>query len=223
MRLYSFLDVRLPLWVLFHTYLPLRILGAENIPETGPFVFCSNHASHLDPIVLGYSSLYRQVGFMAKEELFRIPVFGSLIRHWGAFPVRRNQRDQAAMEEFARHLHDNKPLVLFPEGTRTLDGQLLPPKKGVGKLLQSARVPVIPAYIGGTFGAFPKHRSFPRPGRLTVRFGPPVPLEDLYALPEEKETYRRIAERVMEHVAALRRAAGETQSPTPPEPGQPAA
>jgi 1-acyl-sn-glycerol-3-phosphate acyltransferase len=216
MRLYSFLDVRGPLWVLFNTYLPLTIHGRENIPDKGPFVFCSNHASHLDPIVLGYSSLYRQIGFMAKEELFRIPVFGFLIRHWGAFPVKRNQRDQAAMQEFADHLRNDKPLVLFPEGTRTLDGNFLPPKKGVGKLLYTARVPVIPVYIDGTFKTFPKHKSFPRPGRIHAHIGLPVDLDDLYALPEEKNTYRLIAERVMERVTALK-----TQCVIAPDPSIP--
>jgi 1-acyl-sn-glycerol-3-phosphate acyltransferase len=204
MRLYSFLDIRAPLWVIFNTFFRLKVHGMEKIPDQGPFILCSNHSSHLDPIVLGYASLYRQVGFMAKEELFRIPVFGFLIRHWGAFPVKRNQRDQAAMEQFATHLRNNKPLVLFPEGTRTLDGELLPAKKGLGKLLQGARVPVIPAYIRGTYESFPKGRSFPKSGPLSVHFGDPVPLDDLYAMPEEKETYRLIVGRIMEHIAALK-------------------
>ncbi len=204
MRLYSFLDVRLPLWVLFHTYLPLRVQGRENIPSEGPFVFCSNHAAHLDPIILGYASLYRRVGFMAKEELFRIPVFGSLIRHWGAFPVRRNQWDETAIQSFVDHVRGNKPLVVFPEGTRTTTGQLLTPKKGVGKLLHMSHAPVVPVYIDGTFKVWPKGNSFPKPGRLSAIIGKPVPLDDLYALPEEKETYRLVVERVMERIDALR-------------------
>jgi 1-acyl-sn-glycerol-3-phosphate acyltransferase len=202
--MYSFMDVRIPLWILFHTYLPLTIHGAENIPAEGPFVFCSNHAADLDPIVLGYSSFHRAVGFMAKEELFKIPVFGMLIRHWGAFPVKRNQWDETAIQSFTDHVKKNKPLVLFPEGTRTLNGELLTPKKGVGKLLHMSRVPVIPVYIEGTFQSWPKGRRFPRPHRLSAHIGRQIPMEDLYALPEEKETYRLIVERVMEHIASLR-------------------
>jgi 1-acyl-sn-glycerol-3-phosphate acyltransferase len=204
MRLYSFLDIRFPLWVLFHTYFPLTIHGREHIPDKGPFVFCSNHAAHLDPIVLGYSSLYRAIGFMAKEELFKIPVFGFLIRHWGAFPVKRNKWDEMAIQSFVEHVRNDKPLVLFPEGTRTLDGELLPPKKGVGKLLQMSRVTVVPVYIEGTHQLWPKGRHFPKPGRVSAHIGAPVPLDDLYALPEEKDTYRLIVERVMEHIKELR-------------------
>jgi 1-acyl-sn-glycerol-3-phosphate acyltransferase len=202
--MYSFMDVRIPLWILFHTYFPLTIHGRDHIPAEGPFVFCSNHAADLDPIVLGYSSLHRSVGFMAKEELFKIPIFGSLIRHWGAFPVKRNQWDETAIQSFNDHVRKNKPLVLFPEGTRSLNGELSTPKKGVGKLLHLSRAPVIPVYIEGTFKAWPKGRKFPRPGRISAHIGPKVPLDDLYALPEEKDTYRLIVERVMEHIAALR-------------------
>ncbi len=202
----SFPDVRIPLWMLFTFYLPLKAVGQENIPSEGPFVLCSNHASYLDPIVLGYSSVRRQVGFMAKEELFRVPVFGSLIRHWGAFPVRRNQRDESAVRAFHDFLHRNKPLVLFPEGTRSHDGELQVPKKGSGKLLYHARVPVLPVYLHGAYEAWSRHRKFPRPGRLKAFFGRPLSLDDLYALPDEKETYRRIAERVMDGIRDLKTA-----------------
>lgn len=112
--------------------------------------------------------------------------------------------DEAAIQKFHDFLHAGKPLVVFAEGTRTLDGNLQPAKKGVGLLLYNAKVPVIPAYIDGTFKSMPKGSSFPKPGKVTVTYGPAIPLEDLYAETAEKSTYRKIAERVTEHIGRLR-------------------
>ncbi len=175
--------------------------GLENIPPTGPFVVASNHASFLDPYLIGFTSIQREVGFMAKEELFKVPLFGSIIRYCGAFPVKRGTRDEDAIQKFQDFLHSGKPLVIFPEGTRTLTGELQPAKKGVGMLLYNAKVPVIPAYIGGTFHCWPKGKLLPRPGKTFVTYGPPIPLDDLYSEKPEKATYRKIADRLMEHVA----------------------
>lgn len=181
-----------------------RGIGIENIPETGPFVVVSNHASVLDPYLIGYTSVKREVGFMAKEELFQAPVFGAIIRNCGAFPVKRGTLDEAAITRFHDFLHSGKPLTLFPEGTRTLDGELQQAKKGVGLLLYNAKVPVIPAYVSGTFRSWPKGKLLPRPGETSVSYGPAIPLEDLYRENAEKTTYRKIADRVMEHIAKLK-------------------
>jgi 1-acyl-sn-glycerol-3-phosphate acyltransferase len=204
MYLPSFPLVRLVSTVPVKLYFRPAVRGVGHIPPSGPFVVASNHASVLDPYMIGYASKRRQVGFMAKEELFRIPVFGWCIRIWGAFPVRRGSLDEAGIQRFYDFIHRDKPVTIFPEGTRTPDGEVHEGKKGVGMLLQKVRVPVVPVYVGGTFAAWPKGRAFPRPVGLSVTFGPPVPLEDLYALPREKETYRRITARVMEHIRALR-------------------
>jgi 1-acyl-sn-glycerol-3-phosphate acyltransferase len=181
-----------------------RAYGTENIPAAGPFVVAANHASFLDPYLIGYTSREREVGFMAKEELFRIPLFGRIIRYCGAFPVKRGSHDETAIQQFHDFLHSGKPLVLFIEGTRTLDGELQKAKKGSGMLLYNARVPVIPAYIDGTFQCWPKGKLFPRHGRTSVTYGPAVELDDLYGEKPGKDVYARIADRVMENIAKLR-------------------
>ncbi len=174
----------------------------------------ANHASFLDPYLIGYTSLEREVGFMAKEELFRIPLFGGFIRRCGAFPVKRGSRDQEAIRQFHDFLNSGKPLVIFVEGTRTLDGELQPAKKGSGMLLYNAQVPVIPAYIAGSFHCWPKGKLLPRRGSTSVTYGPAIPLDDLYGENPERPTYAKIAARVMEHIAKLR-PAGPASSGAP--------
>ncbi|HUO57635.1 MAG TPA: lysophospholipid acyltransferase family protein [bacterium] len=200
----SFPKLRLTTSWFISLYFKTRGNGVGNIPAAGPFVVVSNHASFLDPYLIGYTSKEREVGFMAKEELFRVPVFGSIIQYCGAFPVRRGSYDEEAIQKFHDFLHSGKPLVIFAEGTRTLTGELQPARKGVGMLLYKARVPVIPAYIAGTFESWPKGKWFPRPAQTSVSYGPAIPLEDLYAQAGDKTTYRKIADRVMVHIGKLK-------------------
>jgi len=185
-------------------YFQTKGIGTQNIPDSGPFVVVSNHASFLDPYLIGYTSREREVGFMAKEELFRVPIFGSIIKYCGAFPVKRGSHDGQAIQQFHDFLHSGKPLVIFAEGTRTLNGELQPAKKGVGMLLYKAKVPVIPAYIDGTFHCWPKGKLLPRPGRTSVTYGSAIPLDDLYREKADKTTYLKIAGRLMENISKLR-------------------
>jgi 1-acyl-sn-glycerol-3-phosphate acyltransferase len=185
-------------------YWRTKVYGAENIPSTGPFLVVANHASHLDPFLIDWASKKRELYFMAKEELFRNPFFGWFLGQCNAFPVKRGVRDEAAIKNFHDILGSGKPVGLFPEGTRTLDGETQPGKKGSGMLVYNARVPVIPVYIAGTFRCFPKGKLWPRPGETSITFGPALSLEDLYREKAEKPTYRKIADRLMENIARLR-------------------
>ena len=200
----SFPKLRFTTTWFIHLLFQTKGYGLENIPETGPFVVVANHASFLDPYLIGFTSIHRQVGFMAKEELFQVPLFGQIIRYCGAFPVKRGVLDTTAIERFHDFLYSGKPLVVFVEGTRTLTGELQKAKKGSGMLLYNATVPVIPAYIDGTFHCWPKGKLLPRPGKTSVTYGSAIPLEHLYQEKAEKITYEKIADKIMESIARLK-------------------
>jgi len=151
----------------------MRVVGLERVPREGPMLVASNHASHLDPPAVGIS-MPRPVRIMAKKELFSVPVLGWLISGLGAIPVSRGGADRRAVETMGGLLRTGATVLIFPEGTRTLDGRLQEPKAGVGWLaLQMPDCWIVPVYVTGTYAAWPKGRRFPRPGRITIHVGDP--------------------------------------------------
>jgi len=149
---------------LFSVFFRYRVIGAENIPKTGPAIICPNHISNLDPPLIGVSTK-RKVHFMAKEELFRIPIFRSLIRYLNAFPVNRSGGGREAIQKGMELLKEDKILGIFPEGTRSKTGKLGKGRVGAAVLACRAGVPLIPTAIIGGYRLF-------RP--LYVVFGKPI-------------------------------------------------
>ncbi len=152
----------------------LEVVRPELVPATGPVLLVSNHVSVLDPPFVG-AAAPRPLYFMAKEELFRIPLFGRLIRALNARPVRRDGSDTRALKAALALLEEGRALLVFPEGTRGEEGQ--PPregKAGVGMLAVLSGAPVVPVFVSGTGAALPRGRSLPRPSRVRVTFGPPL-------------------------------------------------
>ena len=156
---------------LFAVFLPSKVTGREMIPQDGPFLLCANHVSAMDPLMLALKTPKRHLRFIAKAELFQIPVVSWVIRALGAFPIHRGQRDMAAMRESLNLLKDGHAVGIFPQGTRSPVEQRLKMENGVALIALRAKVPVIPAFIGGKFRLFRKTR---------VAFGKPVFLEDLW-------------------------------------------
>ncbi|MGQ0645514.1 MAG: lysophospholipid acyltransferase family protein [Elusimicrobiota bacterium] len=167
----------------------LKIVGSENIPPGGPVIFASNHVSLADPPVVG-CSVPRPIRFMAKQELFEIPVLGWIIRHVNAFPVRRVERDVSAFKTAQRILAAGEAMILFPEGTRQKNGVLGAPKPGVGMLAAKTGSPVVPVYAHNT-GRLSRFKP------LAVCFGPPLS-------PREGEDYGDFSRRVMAAIAELK-------------------
>lgn len=199
-----------PVVFLMRTWFGLRVSGAEHIPPSGPALIVSNHQSILDPPVIG-GAARRQIYFLAKAELFRIPLFGWLIRALHARPVRREGPDPRALRTAALLLEEGKALLVFPEGTRSLDGRLGEGKAGVGMLAVTSGAPVVPAYVSGTLEALPKGAAWPRRSQVSVSFGPALHFKASIGS-GRKERYRDAAEEMMRGIAQLREQEAKTHS-----------
>ncbi|MGI8383563.1 lysophospholipid acyltransferase family protein [Robertmurraya sp. P23] len=142
----------------------IETIGQENIPKVGSVVLCSNHISNLDPIVVG-TTTPRPVHFMAKEELFRVPVVGKLFPHLNAFPVKRGMSDREALRKGLAVLKEGEVLGLFPEGTRSKTGELGEGLAGAGFFATRSEALIVPCAVVGPYKAF---------NRLKVVYGKPV-------------------------------------------------
>jgi 1-acyl-sn-glycerol-3-phosphate acyltransferase len=141
-----------------------EVKGAENLPSGGGAVLVANHVSYWDPVVVG-CAFNRKVYFMAKSELFEIPLLGPLIRALGAFPVRRDKSDRNAIRIAVKLLAEGKVIGIFPEGGRSHTGELMKLQPGAAMLAFKAGVPILPVALKGTRGVLSK---------VTVMVGKPV-------------------------------------------------
>ncbi len=158
--------------------LNLKCHGIHNVPRKGGVLLVCTHQSHLDPMIYG-AHLARQVSYFAKAELFENRYFSAFIRALHAFPVRRGEADVGAMKEAIRRLKAGCALVVFPEGTRSIDGRIRTLEAGVGLIARRAGVPVIPAIVDGSYKVLPKGAKFPRPQQVEVMYGKPVDVSGL--------------------------------------------
>lgn len=155
---------------MLHSYLRGRIYGAENVPHEGPLVVVSNHASDFDPPIVS-CAMQRPVAFMAKEELFRIPVLKQGIQLYGAYPVKRGAADRSAIRSALNCLSGGWAVGLFLQGTRTADARIPEPKLGAALIAAKAKVPLIPVSLWGTEAIFRKGSPVPQPVPVTLRIG----------------------------------------------------
>ena len=180
----------------FKVYFRMKVKGEENIPKSGGFIVACNHVSYLDPLALGAASP-RDLNFMARDSLFRVPVFGRLIAAVDAFPVKRDSADKSALKEAIRRVRRGLGLALFPEGTRqdSLETNVRP-QAGIGFLAAKLAVPVVPAFISGTEKALPKRAKFIRKAQVSVSFGKQISIEG-------RMPYEDIAMRIMDDIRHL--------------------
>lgn len=159
--------------LLLRLFLRLESHGREHVPGSGPALLVSNHSSFLDPVLVGVSTP-RRLHFMAKAELFDVPVLNLVLRRLPVMPVRRDGADPSALRLALRVLEEGHAILVFPEGTRVNEGELLEGKAGVGMLAILSGAPVVPVYIEGAGRALPRGRFLPRPVKVRVRFGSPL-------------------------------------------------
>jgi 1-acyl-sn-glycerol-3-phosphate acyltransferase len=199
-------------WVALGAFLAglnrLKIIGAEHVPPGGGVLLAANHLSIVDTLLIPWVNMARVgseiVWAPAKAELFAIPLVRHIIASWGAFPVQRGGNDVRAMRRLVELMRREK-VMLFPEGTRSVDGRLGKGNRAVGKLIYLARPTVIPTAIIGTDRLLAKGCTLPRLfSRLEVRFGAPLALECYYAAEDTKATAEAITFHVMRSIAVLR-------------------
>lgn len=162
----------------------LRVRDQGNLPAEGPVLIAANHESYLDPPAIGCRISSRQIDFVARQGLFTNPLLGRFLAFLNSIPVAEEGPDTAAIKEIIRRLRMGRCVMIFPEGSRSEDGNVQPFKRGVAVLVKRAKCPVIPAAIDGAFEAWPRHRGGPRLWRapqIRVRFGEPIPYDELMA------------------------------------------
>jgi 1-acyl-sn-glycerol-3-phosphate acyltransferase len=151
-----------------------RTSGNTKVPKSGPLVVVANHGSHLDPPLLGHA-LGRPVAFMAKAELFSIPILGALIRACGAYPVKRGASDREAIRTATARLQEGWAIGVFLDGTRQADGRVNQPMPGAALLAARSGAPLLPVAILNSHRALGTNRRLPRLVPLQLRIGEPVP------------------------------------------------
>jgi len=175
---------------------PWRIEGAERVPRSGPFIVVANHVNWKDPPWIEFA-LGRAIRYMAKRELFAVPVLGFTLRGIGCFPVRRGAADRAALAQALAVLAAGQPLGFFPEGHRSESGRMIRAHTGISFLAQRSGAPIVPVAVMGTRDS--------RIGRfwrrdILLRVGDPFQVRDLDADAEDAQS---MADAIMRRVAAL--------------------
>src|SRR5262245_32328153 len=186
----------------FALYFRWRVYNPERVPLKGSVILASNHASFLDPPLVG-SALHRPINYLAREDLFKFPVAGWVLKQCQAVPVDREGGGAKGLKAILDRLLAGGAIILFPEGTRTSDGRLQPPRSGIGLTVIKSHAPVIPVRIFGTYEAFGRHVKVPKPHRVEVKFGHPLQFDTLRAEANTcsrqrlKQIYEQVAEEIM--------------------------
>jgi 1-acyl-sn-glycerol-3-phosphate acyltransferase len=193
-----FLRVGLKLWN------RLEVFGSANVPRAGGCIIAANHASFLDPPIVGVGAFHRVVRFLARDTLYKGPTGKSFFLSIATIPISRDRGDVAAMRKAIQELRKGSCIGLFPEGTRSRNGELQQPKTGIGFLIARSAVPVVPAYVEGSFRAFPRGTGFIKPAKVRIYFGPAIQPEEMAKWTGDRSGYEEIGRLVMSRIAALR-------------------
>lgn len=175
-----------------------EIEGRENLPKQGSVVLTANHTSLWDPIILG-CSVYRTVHYMAKDELFRVPVFKWILPRLECFPVKRGRVDRNALRLAADYLEKGEVLGLFPEGTRSRTGSLLPFQHGAALFALRSQAPLVPVGITGAGTVFP----FTLRGKIRVRIGKPLNFPEIYGQKIGEEQLEKVSGALRDEISRL--------------------
>src|SRR5580704_13915274 len=192
--------------LLYAVYFRWQVYNPERVPLKGGVVLAANHASFLDPPLVG-SGLHRQINYLARASLFNNPLVGWVLRKWSAIPVDRDGGGAAGLNAILERLLDGGAIIMFPEGTLTKDGKLQPARSGIGLTVIKSDAVVIPVRTFGTFECYNRKIKFHLPKQLAVKYGEPMRFEKLRAeakdcsKPRLKEIYQEVADEIMAAIA----------------------
>jgi 1-acyl-sn-glycerol-3-phosphate acyltransferase len=190
------------LWVLARAvaWLCFRFRVSGSVPKQGGVLVAANHASYFDIPLLG-CGMFRRAWYVGRSDLF-VPGLKGILQWLGWIPLKLGRLDRKAFDRAVALIRAGKVVVIFPEGSRTHDGRLRPPKAGMGMIVAQTGCPVVPAYLKGTFDVLPTGAKRPRFHPVSVSFGPPLSFTQQTDT-ESKQFYQEVSRVVMERIAAL--------------------
>ncbi|HPF99964.1 MAG TPA: lysophospholipid acyltransferase family protein [Kiritimatiellia bacterium] len=181
-----------------------KSFGSENVPTHGGCMIAANHVSFLDPPAIVSGIRHRVVHFMARDTLFEGRVRGWFFRGVQCIPIDRTKGDVSALRRGISSLKDGHCLAFFPEGTRSVTGELQSAKGGLGFIVAKAGVAVVPTYVDGTFDAYPKGAKSIKRVPVRVFYGKPIEPSEIQQFGDGRDSYEKISQLVMSRIAALR-------------------
>lgn len=166
------------LCTLFYRY---RAYGSRRVPEQGAVLLVANHQSYLDPPAIGVGVGHRHLDFVARLGLFGGAVLAWFLKQFNSLPIREQGGDTGAIKEILRRLDEGRAVLIFPEGSRTVDGAMTEFKRGIAVLVKRSGCPVVPIAIEGAFNAWPRQRKWPAifGKRVAVAFGEAIEHDEL--------------------------------------------
>jgi 1-acyl-sn-glycerol-3-phosphate acyltransferase len=200
-RFWVFKFTRRLVATLCRLYFRIEFEGADRAPKEGAMILAPNHVSYCDPFWVSIP-FRRPLAYMTWEKIMRLPLLGRLGKAYGAFPVKIEKGDRAALRHSLEQLKRGGGLVIFPEGGRTLTGRLMPFKAGVIRLALETGAPIVPVTIIGGYRAFSPHHIFPRPYKVRVVYHEPIRLAPPQDESQMKEYMREQTEYLQSVVAS---------------------
>jgi 1-acyl-sn-glycerol-3-phosphate acyltransferase len=179
-----------------------RIIHRERVIQTGPVILATNHQSFFDPPLAG-NAADRAIYFLAKKSLMDVPILGWLLPKLNVIPVNLGGGDRSALKALIRVLSAGQCALVFPEGTRTSDGNLQPAEPGLGLVIAKTRAPVVPMRMFGAFDAWPIGGKIRLGPKITVVVGQPIHFTESDFEGTGKDLYGRLSQRVMDAIAAI--------------------
>jgi 1-acyl-sn-glycerol-3-phosphate acyltransferase len=181
----------------------MRVIHPERMVESGPLLIAVNHSSFFDPPLAGICS-HRGVFYLARKTLLKWPFFGPLFPAMNVIPVERDGNDMSALREVIKKVKEGNAVLLFPEGTRSRDGDLQPARAGIGLVIAKTGAPVLPMRIFGAYEAFPKSARRFQLSQITVVIGEPIHFSAEEISNVSRETYQLLSDRVMDAIGSLK-------------------